>query len=79
MKVEGVALGTVVAEWSGLAMAIVLLVEAIWIFVESDRFSEEFTFGCNAAFFAVNRDIFLSNSVSDCRDCLFYFVGCPSG
>ena len=34
------------------------LVEAIWIFVESDRFSEEFTFGCNAAFFAVNRDIF---------------------
>ena len=34
------------------------LVEAIWIFVESDRFSEEFTFGCNAAFFLQSTGIF---------------------
>lgn len=59
MKVEGVALGTVVAEWSGLLMAILL-----WLMRYGDlrmriALRDSLHFSAMRRFFAVNRDIFL--------------------
>jgi len=59
MKVEGVALGTVVAEWAGLLMAVFL-----WLRYYGDLRLEvdvriSLHFSAMRKFFAVNRDIFL--------------------
>ena len=57
MKIEGVALGTVIAQYAGLMMAIGLLVRyysRIFRFFRRDRIFQKM-----GAFFAVNRDIFL--------------------
>ena len=57
MKIEGVALGTVIAQYAGLLMAIGLLVRyysRIFRFFRRDRIFKKM-----GAFFAVNRDIFL--------------------
>ena len=57
MKIEGVALGTVIAQYAGLLMAIGLLVRyysRIFRFFRRDRIFQKM-----GAFFAVNRDIFL--------------------
>lgn len=57
MKIEGVALGTVIAQYAGLLMAIGLLVRyysRIFRF-----FRKDWIFQKMGAFFAVNRDIFL--------------------
>ena len=57
MRIEGVALGTVIAQYAGLMMAIGLLVRyysRIFRFFRKDRIFQKM-----GAFFAVNRDIFL--------------------
>ena len=57
MKVEGVALGTIIAQYAGLLMAIGLLAKyyrQIFRYFQKDKF-----FRNMGAFFAVNRDIFL--------------------
>lgn len=57
MKVEGVAFGTIIAQYAGLLMAIGLLAKyyrQIFRYFQKDKF-----FRNMGAFFAVNRDIFL--------------------
>ena len=57
MKIEGVALGTVIAQYAGLLMAVGLLMRyyhRIFRFFQRDRIFKKM-----GAFFAINRDIFL--------------------
>lgn len=59
MKVEGVALGTVVAEWSGLAIAVVLWLKRYGHLRVRIAFRDSLRVTAMRRFFAVNRDIFL--------------------
>ncbi len=59
MKVEGVALGTVVAEWSGLILAIVLWLRRYGYLRARIAFRDSLQLAAIRHFFAVNRDIFL--------------------
>lgn len=59
MKVEGVALGTVVAEWSGLLMAILLWLKKYGALRSRIALRDSLQFSAMKRFFAVNRDIFL--------------------
>lgn len=59
MKVEGVALGTVVAEWSGLLMAILLWLKRYGDLRMRIALRDSLHFSAMRRFFAVNRDIFL--------------------
>ena len=59
MKVEGVALGTVVAEYGGLAMAVVLWVKKYGYLRVRVVLRESLYLPAMQRFFAVNRDIFL--------------------
>lgn len=59
MKVEGVALGTVVAEWSGLLMAIGLWLKYYGYLRPLVALRNSLHFSAMKRFFAVNRDIFL--------------------
>ena len=59
MKVEGVALGTVVAEYGGLAMAVVLWVKKYGYLRVRVVLRESLYLTAMQRFFAVNRDIFL--------------------
>lgn len=58
MTVEGVALGTVVAEWSGLLMALVLWRKKYGMLRNRIRLRDSLHFSAMRRFFAVNRDIF---------------------
>lgn len=58
MKVEGVALGTVVAEWSGLVMAILLWRGRYGDLRSRINLRDSLHFSAMRRFFAVNRDIF---------------------
>lgn len=59
MKVEGVALGTVVAEWSGLLMAVLLWRKKYGVLRSRIALRDSLQFKAMKLFFAVNRDIFL--------------------
>lgn len=59
MKVEGVALGTVVAEWSGLGLALVLWSKKYGVLRTKLSLHSSLHLGAMRHFFAVNRDIFL--------------------
>lgn len=59
MKVEGVALGTVVAEWSGLLMAVLLWRKQYGVLRSRIALRDSLQFKAMKRFFAVNRDIFL--------------------
>lgn len=59
MKVEGVALGTVVAEWSGLLMAVLLWRKKYGVLRSRIALRDSLQFKAMKRFFAVNRDIFL--------------------
>ena len=59
MKLEGVALGTVVAEYGGLAMAVVLWVKKYGYLRVRVVLRESLYLTAMQRFFAVNRDIFL--------------------
>lgn len=59
MKVEGVALGTVVAEWSGLLMAVLLWRKKYGALRSRIALRDSLQFKAMKRFFAVNRDIFL--------------------
>ena len=59
MKVEGVALGTVVAEWSGLAMALLLWRKRYGWLRSRIVLRNSLQSVAMRRFFAVNRDIFL--------------------
>lgn len=59
MKVEGVALGTVVAEWSGLLMAVLLWRKKYGMLRSRIALRDSLQFKAMKRFFAVNRDIFL--------------------
>lgn len=59
MKVEGVALGTVVAEWSGLALAIALWLRRYGALRARIAWKNSLQLSAMRHFFAVNRDIFL--------------------
>lgn len=59
MKVEGVALGTVVAEWSGLLMAVLLWRKKYGMLRSQIALRDSLQFKAMKRFFAVNRDIFL--------------------
>lgn len=59
MKVEGVALGTVVAEWSGLVLAILLWMKRYGYLRARIVLRDSLHFSAMKRFFAVNRDIFL--------------------
>lgn len=59
MKVEGVALGTVVAEWSGLLMAVGLWSKYYGYLRPLVALRNSLHFSAMKRFFAVNRDIFL--------------------
>lgn len=59
MKVEGVALGTVVAEWSGLGMALIFWKKKYGFLRSRLSFRSSFHLGAMRHFFVVNRDIFL--------------------
>lgn len=58
MKVEGVALGTVVAEWSGLTMALLLWLKHYGYLKSRITLRDSLHFSAMRRFFAVNRDIF---------------------
>ena len=58
MKVEGVALGTVVAEWSGLTMALLLWLKHYGYLKSRITLHDSLHFSAMRRFFAVNRDIF---------------------
>ncbi len=57
-KIEGVALGTVIAEWSGLGMALVLWKRRYGFLREYFTFRGSLQWGAMKRFFSVNRDIF---------------------
>lgn len=59
MKVEGVALGTVVAEWSGLCIAVVLWRKYYGYLKGRARWKQSLRWAAMQRFFRVNRDIFL--------------------
>lgn len=59
MKVEGVALGTVVAEWSGLLIAVCLWFRRYGYLRAWVAFRDSLQLSAMRRFFAVNRDIFL--------------------
>lgn len=59
MKVEGVALGTVVAEWSGLSIAVVMWLRYYGYLRKWVALRDSLQFSAMKRFFAVNRDIFL--------------------
>lgn len=59
MKVEGVALGTVVAEWSGLVIAVGLWLKKYGGLRSRIALRDSLHFSAMRRFFAVNRDIFL--------------------
>lgn len=59
MKVEGVALGTVVAEWSGLFMAVLLWLNRYGYLRARLAFRDSLQLSAMRRFFAVNHDIFL--------------------
>ena len=59
MKVEGVALGTVVAEWSGLGIALALWRKKYGSLRFQLSLRSSLLFGGMRHFIAVNRDIFL--------------------
>lgn len=59
MKVEGVALGTVVAEWAGLLLAVVLWFKDYGHLRALVAFRDSLQFSAMRRFFAINRDIFL--------------------
>ena len=59
MKVEGVALGTVVAEWSGLLIAVSLWFRRYGYLRAWIAFRDSLQLSAMRRFFAVNRDIFL--------------------
>lgn len=59
MKVEGVALGTVVAEWSGLFMAVVLWAKRYGYLRVRIALRDSLHVSSMRRFFSVNRDIFL--------------------
>lgn len=59
MKVKGVALGTVVAEWSGLLMAVLLWRKKYGMLRSRIALRDSLQFKAMKRFFAVNRDIFL--------------------
>lgn len=59
MKVEGVAWGTVIAEWSGLLMAVVLWLKYYGYLRERFTFKGSLRLVAMKHFFSVNRDIFL--------------------
>lgn len=59
MRVEGVALGTVVAEWSGLFIAIGLWLKKYGGLRSRIALRDSLQFAAMKRFFAVNRDIFL--------------------
>lgn len=59
MKVEGVALGTVVAEWSGLVIAVGLWLKKYGRLRSRIALRDSLHFSAMRRFFAVNRDIFL--------------------
>ncbi len=59
MKVEGVALGTVVAEWSGLTMAVLLWWRRYGHLRTRIVWRNSLQWSAMRRFFAVNRDIFL--------------------
>lgn len=58
MKVEGVALGTVVAEWSGLIMALLMWTRKYGMLRVGFSLRESLRLGAMKKFFSVNRDIF---------------------
>lgn len=73
MKMEGIALGTVIAQWIGMASACFMLKRCYGIVLEQ-RFSWHEVMGGPElrAFFTVNRDIFLRTI---CMICIhFYFI-----
>lgn len=57
-KIEGVALGTVIAEWCGLGMAVVLWIKRYGALRECFTFRESLQWTAMKRFFSVNRDIF---------------------
>lgn len=59
MKVEGVALGTVVAEWSGLLLALIFWSKKYVSLLPHLSIAGSLHLGAMRHFFAVNRDIFL--------------------
>lgn len=59
MKVEGVALGTVVAEWSGWVMALLLWLKYYGYLRPHIAFGGSLHLSAMRRFFSVNRDIFL--------------------
>lgn len=58
MKVEGVALGTIVAEWSGLLMALLMWKRKYGMLRVGFSLRESLRLGAMKKFFSVNRDIF---------------------
>lgn len=59
MKVEGIALGTVVAQWSGVVLGVVLLHGGYDVTLSVRAFKSSMSLKTAGGFFAVNRDIFL--------------------
>lgn len=59
MKVEGIALGTVVAQWSGVVLGVVLLHGGYDVTLSVRTFKSSMSLKTAGGFFAVNRDIFL--------------------
>lgn len=59
MKVEGVAIGTVVAQWAGFFVGLLLLKRNYWRLAKYFQKQGVFQRSAMARFFSVNRDIFL--------------------
>lgn len=79
MKVEGVALGTVVAEWSGLLMAVVMWRRKYGTLRVGFSLRHSLRLGAMKKFFAVNRDIFFRTLCLISVTAFFTFTGARQG
>ncbi len=78
-KVEGVALGTVIAEWCGLGMAVVLWMRRYGSLWERFTLRGSLQWAAMKRFFSVNRDIFFRTVCLIAVTAFFHLYGGASG
>lgn len=79
MKIEGVALGTLIAQYSGLFLAVVLWIKRYGYLREYIEFKENLHLSKMKRFFSVNRDIFIRTTCLIAVTMFFTYSGTKQG
>ncbi len=79
MKIEGVALGTLLAQYSGLILAVFLWAKKYGYMRKHIRFKESLHLARMRRFFAVNRDIFIRTTCLIAVTMFFTYSGTKQG